>query len=159
MQLFDWSPSIDMYCNRGTRGIDGSTSTAVGAAVISIKPTVLITGDVSFFYDSNALWNNYIPANFKIILINNGGGGIFRILPGHQENAIFNTYFETAHCLTAESLANMYRFKYHVASTEATLEMALQAFFSDNEQPQLLEVFTPTMKNDGWLKKYFGALV
>jgi 2-succinyl-5-enolpyruvyl-6-hydroxy-3-cyclohexene-1-carboxylate synthase len=53
----------------------------------------------------------------------------------------------------------MYRFKYHVASTEATLEMALQAFFSDNEQPQLLEVFTPTMKNDGLLKKYFGALI
>jgi 2-succinyl-5-enolpyruvyl-6-hydroxy-3-cyclohexene-1-carboxylate synthase len=159
MQLFDWSPSIDMYCNRGTSGIDGSTSTAIGAAVISIKPTVLITGDVSFFYDSNALWNNYIPANFKIILINNGGGGIFRILPGHQENAIFNTYFETAHCLTAESLANMYRFKYRMASTEATLEVALQAFFSDNEQPQLLEVFTPTMENDGLLKKYFGALV
>jgi len=159
MQLFDWSPSIDMYCNRGTSGIDGSTSTAIGAAVISIKPTVLITGDVSFFYDSNALWNNYIPANFKIILINNGGGGIFRILPGHQENAIFNTYFETAHCLTAESLANMYRFKYRMASTEATLEVALLAFFSDNDQPQLLEVFTPTLENDGLLKKYFGALI
>lgn len=159
MQLFDWSPSIDMYCNRGTSGIDGSTSTAIGAAVISIKPTVLITGDVSFFYDSNALWNNYIPANFKIILINNGGGGIFRILPGHQENTIFNTYFETAHCLTAESLAKMYRIKYRTASTEATLETTLQDFFGDNEQPQLLEVFTPTLENDRWLKGYFGALV
>lgn len=159
MQLFDWSPTIDLYCNRGTSGIDGSTSTALGAALVAQKPTVLITGDVSFFYDSNALWNNYIPANFKIILINNGGGGIFRILPGHQENAIFNTYFETAHCLTAESLAKMYRIKYRTASTEATLETALQDFFSDNEQPQLLEVFTPTLANDGFLKRYFEALV
>lgn len=159
MQLFDWSPSIDSYCNRGTSGIDGSTSTAIGAGLVAVKPTVLITGDVSFFYDSNALWNNYIPANFKIILINNGGGGIFRILPGHQENAIFNTYFETAHCLTAESLAKMYRFKYRTASTEATFDTELKAFFGDHEQPQLLEVFTPTLENDGWLKKYFGALV
>ena len=119
----------------------------------------MITGDVSFFYDSNALWNNYIPANFKIIVINNGGGGIFRILPGHQENAIFNTYFETAHCLTAESLATMYQFKYRLASSEAALEVALQAFFTDNKQPQLLEVFTPTLENDGWLKRYFEALV
>lgn len=158
-QLFDWSPTIDMYCNRGTSGIDGSTSTALGAALVAQKPTVLITGDVSFFYDSNALWNNYIPADFKIILINNGGGGIFRILPGHQENAIFNTYFETAHCLTAESLAKMYRIKYRTASTEAILETALQDFFSDNEQPQLLEVFTPTLANDGFLKRYFEALV
>jgi 2-succinyl-5-enolpyruvyl-6-hydroxy-3-cyclohexene-1-carboxylate synthase len=159
MQLFDWSPSIDSFCNRGTSGIDGSTSTAIGAAVASKKPTVIITGDVSFFYDSNALWNNYIPSNFKIIVINNGGGGIFRILPGHQENTIFNTYFETSHCLTAESLAKMYRFKYRMASTEATLTNELKAFFNESEQPQILEIFTPTLENDGWLKNYFKELV
>lgn len=159
MQLFDWSPTIDMYCNRGTSGIDGSTSTAIGAAVASKKPTVLITGDVSFFYDSNALWNNYIPSNFKIIVINNGGGGIFRILPGHQENEIFNTYFETAHCLTAESLAKMYFFKYRMASTEATLTNELKDFFNESQQPQILEVFTPTHENEGWLKNYFKELV
>jgi 2-succinyl-5-enolpyruvyl-6-hydroxy-3-cyclohexene-1-carboxylate synthase len=77
LQLFDLPASIDVFCNRGTSGIDGSTSTAIGAAVANKKDTVLITGDVSFFYDSNALWNNYIPKNFKIIVINNGGGGIF----------------------------------------------------------------------------------
>jgi hypothetical protein len=83
-------PSISVTC--GTSGIDGSTSTAIGAAVASKIPTVLITGDIGFLYDSNALWNQYIPKNFKIILINNGGGGIFRILPGHEENAVFNTF-------------------------------------------------------------------
>ena len=111
-----------------------------------------------FFYDSNALWNNYIPFNFKIIVINNGGGGIFRILPGHQENTIFNTYFETSHCLTAESLAKMYRFKYRKASSEATLTTELNAFFNNHNQPQLLEVFTPTLENDGFLKRYFEVL-
>ena len=68
-QLFDIDPTISVYSNRGTSGIDGSTSTAIGAAVGSKKQTVLITGDIGFLYDSNARWNNYIPKNFKIILI------------------------------------------------------------------------------------------
>jgi 2-succinyl-5-enolpyruvyl-6-hydroxy-3-cyclohexene-1-carboxylate synthase len=97
IQLVNINKTIEVFCNRGTSGIDGSTSTAIGAAVANEKPTILITGDISFLYDSNALWNNYIPKNFKIILINNNGGGIFRILPGHQENETFNTFFETSH--------------------------------------------------------------
>src|SRR5690606_7419565 len=111
-QLFGVDPSVTVHCNRGTSGIDGSTSTAIGAATATEKQTTLITGDVGFLYDSNALWNNYIPTNFKIIVVNNGGGGIFRILPGHQENEVFNTFFETSHCLTGEHLAKMYRFDY-----------------------------------------------
>jgi 2-succinyl-5-enolpyruvyl-6-hydroxy-3-cyclohexene-1-carboxylate synthase len=80
-QLIHIDPSIEVFCNRGTSGIDGSTSTAIGASVGSQKQNIFITGDISFLYDSNALWNAYMPKNFKIILINNGGGGIFRILP------------------------------------------------------------------------------
>ena len=68
-QLFQLNSSVQVFCNRGTSGIDGSTSTAIGAAITTSKPTVLITGDISFLYDSNALWNNYIPDNFKIIII------------------------------------------------------------------------------------------
>jgi len=158
-QLFDIDQSIEIFCNRGTSGIDGSTSTAIGAAIGSNKPTVLITGDVGFIYDSNALWNNYIPKNFKIILINNGGGGIFRILPGHQETTTFNTYFETSHCLTAEHLAKMYRFNYLIASDSDSLKTALQQLFENNEQPYILEVFTPTRENDQVLKQYFKELV
>ena len=158
-QLFDIDQSVEIFCNRGTSGIDGSTSTAIGAAVGSNKQTVLITGDVGFLYDSNALWNNYIPNNFKIIVINNGGGGIFRILPGHQETATFNTYFETSHCLTAEHLAKMYRFNYLIASDSDSLKTALQQLFEDNEQPYILEVFTPTRQNDQVLKQYFKELV
>ena len=158
-QLFDIDNSIQVFCNRGTSGIDGSTSTAIGAAVGSKKPTVLITGDVGFLYDSNALWNNYIPKNFKIILINNGGGGIFRILPGHQENETFNTYFETSHCLTAEHLAKMYQFDYAIASEEASLTNGLKQLFKNNDKPAILEVFTPTRENNKQLLNYFKALV
>jgi 2-succinyl-5-enolpyruvyl-6-hydroxy-3-cyclohexene-1-carboxylate synthase len=157
-QLFDIEKSIEVYSNRGTSGIDGSTSTAIGAAVGNKKPCVFIAGDIGFLYDSNALWNNYIPNNFKIILINNGGGGIFRILPGHKETPVFNTFFETSHCLTAEHLAKMYGFNYLTASNEATLEKSLKDLFSQDDKPTLLEVFTPTLENDKILLNYFKAL-
>lgn len=157
-QLIDIDPTIAVFCNRGTSGIDGSTSTAIGAALASGQETILITGDVSFLYDSNALWNTYIPKSFKIILLNNGGGGIFRILPGHQETPVFNTYFETSHCLTGEHLAKMYQFDYFTASDESSLENSLGEFYA-SERPSILEVFTPTLENDKILLQYFKELV
>ena len=158
-QLIDIDPSIEVYCNRGTSGIDGSTSTAIGAAVANEKQTVFITGDIGFLYDSNALWNHYIPKNFKIILINNGGGGIFRILPGHEESPVFNTFFETSHCLTAEHLAKMYGFEYTIASDEVSLATSLTALYAQNEKPSILEIFTPTLKNDSILLQFFRELL
>jgi 2-succinyl-5-enolpyruvyl-6-hydroxy-3-cyclohexene-1-carboxylate synthase len=158
-QLIDIHPSIEVFCNRGTSGIDGSTSTAIGAAVANDKPTVLITGDISFFYDSNGLWNTYIPKNFKIILINNGGGGIFRILPGHDETPVFNTFFETSHCLTAKNLAKMHDFEYAIASDEFSLEAGIKNLYSNNSKPFILEVFTPTRENDKVLLQFFNELV
>lgn len=158
-QLIAVDPSIEVYCNRGTSGIDGSTSTAIGAAVANDKQTVFITGDIGFLYDSNALWNNYIPKNFKIILINNGGGGIFRILPGHEESLVFNTFFETSHCLTAKHLAKMYGFEYSIANDEGSLATSLTALYLQNEKPSILEIFTPTLKNDSILLQYFKELI
>lgn len=156
--LFPFHPDISVFCNRGTSGIDGCTSTAVGAATTSLETTTLITGDVSFFYDSNALWNNYIPNNFKIIIINNGGGGIFRILPGHQENAVFNTYFETEHQLTAQYLATMYGLDYVSANNEEETIEALKKIYSENNRPVILEIFTPTKENQNIQKEYFKNL-
>jgi 2-succinyl-5-enolpyruvyl-6-hydroxy-3-cyclohexene-1-carboxylate synthase len=156
-QLFDIDKTIEIFCNRGTSGIDGCTSTAIGAAVASQKQTVFITGDIGFLYDSNALWNNYIPNNFKIILINNGGGGIFRILPGHDETPIFNTFFETSHCLTAKHLAKMYNLDYLIASSVERLETELDNFYEINK-PAILEVFTPTKTNESYLLDYFKKL-
>ncbi|WP_347053664.1 2-succinyl-5-enolpyruvyl-6-hydroxy-3-cyclohexene-1-carboxylic-acid synthase [Flavobacterium olei] len=158
-QLIDIDDSIEVFCNRGTSGIDGSTSTAIGAAVGSAKQTIFVTGDISFLYDSNALWNSYIPKNFKIILINNGGGGIFRILPGHEEKPVFNTYFETSHNLTAEHLARMYHLNYFTASDVNSLENSIEALYNSDVEPAILEVFTPTHENDRILKNYFKHLV
>lgn len=157
-QLIDIDPSIEVYSNRGTSGIDGSTSTAIGAAVANKKQTVFITGDISFLYDNNALWNQYIPNNFKIILINNGGGGIFRILPGHEETPVFNTFFETSHSLTAEHLAKMHGFEYAIAKDKDSLIMGLSCLYSQDEKPSILEVFTPTLENDAILLQYFKEL-
>lgn len=157
-QLFDINPSIAVFCNRGTSGIDGSTSTAIGAAVVNKKQTILITGDVGFLYDSNALWNEYIPKKFKIILINNGGGGIFRILPGHEETSIFNKFFETSHCLTAEHLAKMYGLNYFKVNNEMDLTNKLETFYSQNDKPSILEIFTPTTENNSILLQYFKEL-
>ncbi len=158
VQLFDSNPAVYQFCNRGTSGIDGSTSTAIGHAVASEKQNILITGDLSFFYDSNALWNTYIPKNFRVIVVNNSGGGIFRILPGNKNTENFETYFETKHSLTAEHLCNMYSFDYKSVSDEINLNSELNHFFSESEQPKLLEIFTPRELNDTVLLDYFKYL-
>jgi len=157
-QLIDIDESIEVFCNRGTSGIDGSTSTAIGASVGNEKQTVFVTGDIGFLYDSNALWNSYIPKNFKIILVNNGGGGIFRILPGHEEKPVFNTYFETSHNLTAEHLAKMYHCNYFTATDLDSLNNSVELLYNTNDAPAILEIFTPTRENDAVLKQYFKKL-
>lgn len=154
-QLFTLNNTLEVYCNRGTSGIDGSTATAIGFASVTSKQTTLITGDLSFFYDSNALWNNYIPTNFRIIVINNQGGGIFRILPGHKNTENFDTYFETTHHLNAKHLCAMYGFNYEKARDDASLKSALKTFFNDDSTPKLLEIFTPKNTNDEILLHYF----
>ena len=156
-QLFDINKSLRVFCNRGTSGIDGSTSTAIGAAFSVKENTVFITGDISFLYDSNGLWNNYIPTNFRIIVINNGGGGIFRFIPGPKESNALD-YFETPHNLTAEHLCKMHSFEYGVAKNEYELDTQLSNFYKESKLPKLLEVFTPREENDKILKAYFNNL-
>ncbi|WP_341216671.1 thiamine pyrophosphate-binding protein [uncultured Wocania sp.] len=158
VQLFDLNKTLKVFCNRGTSGIDGSTSTAIGCAVANTKQTTLISGDLSFIYDSNALWNNYIPNNFRIIIINNQGGGIFRILPGYKNTENFDTYFETKHQLTAEHLCKMYGFEYASVSNELDLNNNLHSFYSKSHQPKLLEIFTPKNSNDEILLQYFKSI-
>ncbi|RLK00049.1 2-succinyl-5-enolpyruvyl-6-hydroxy-3-cyclohexene-1-carboxylic-acid synthase [Tenacibaculum discolor] len=156
-QLFDVNSTLQVFCNRGTSGIDGSTSTAVGAAFASKNQTVFITGDLSFFYDSNALWNTNIPKNFRIIILNNAGGGIFRYIPGPlTTNA--TKYFETPHGLNAEYLSKMYGFEYVQVKDLKSLQTSLTSFYSESNQPKIMEVFTPKEINDVVLKNYFKNL-
>lgn len=156
-QLFSMKKSLTVFCNRGTSGIDGSTSTAIGAAYTSKRRTTLISGDLSFFYDSNALWNTYIPKDFRIVLINNSGGGIFKIIPGPSTTQSLE-YFETPHCLTAEHLCKMFGFKYQTASDISSLEKELKDFYQDVGKPKLLEIFTPSNQNDKVLKEYVNYI-
>ena len=157
-QLFPMKQSIEVFCNRGTSGIDGSTSTAMGASVYHKNPTLLITGDLSFFYDSNGLWFDAVRSDFRIILINNSGGGIFRILPGSEQTDEFSTYFETTHNLNAANLAEMYGFDYAKASNKQELQNALKGLFQNVGKPRILEVFTPRLKNDRILLDYFDFI-
>ncbi len=156
-QLFDIDPSIKVFCNRGASGIDGSTSTALGAALLQKGQTVLITGDISFLYDSNALWNSYIPDDFRIIIINNSGGGIFRFIPGPKSSDALD-FFETPHNLDASALCTMYDFEYHTAENEKELEFQLKDFYAASGKPALLEIFTPRESNDQILASYFKEL-
>ncbi|HSY75337.1 MAG TPA: 2-succinyl-5-enolpyruvyl-6-hydroxy-3-cyclohexene-1-carboxylic-acid synthase, partial [Bacteroidia bacterium] len=106
--LFDVNKTgAHFYSNRGVSGIDGSVSTAAGAAYVSDNITTLITGDLAFFYDSNGLWNKHLPENLRIIVINNSGGGIFRIIDS-KDSPLLEKYFEATHSIKAEPFAKAY---------------------------------------------------
>ena len=157
-QLFEMRADNPVYCNRGTSGIEGSTSTAVGAAWNYPGPTLLISGDLGFMYDSNGLWSRYIRPDFRVIVIHNGGGGIFRILPGHEENAAFETYFETVHGHSLEPLCELHGLDYRRVDSGKGLREALPAFFGPSDRPALLEVRTPREVNNKILLGYFEFL-
>ena len=157
-QLFDIEESINVYCNRGTSGIDGSTSTAIGAAINYKHNTVFITGDLSFFYDSNALWNDFIPLNFRIILINNRGGGIFKILTKDNSSDLFKKFFETKHQLSAKQLCEMYGFEFYESNDESKLKLILNDFYQPSKKPRLLEVIIDRDNNQDYLLNYFDFI-
>ncbi len=147
------------HCNRGVSGIDGCTSTAIGAA--SCHPDqkyVLITGDVGFFYDRNAFWNEHIPENINIIVINNSGGSIFRIIDGPSKTKELEEYFETKHHYSAKELVAVSDWEYLQANDERTLMVALHDFFKPETQKTVLEVFTPNERNAQVLASYFDYL-
>jgi len=157
-QLFDPILSVDYYSNRGTSGIDGCTSTAAGIAYVSSKKlNVLITGDISFLYDSNALWNDYLSNNLRIIVINNQGGGIFKIIDGPQKTNQLEKYFVAKHNYSAENIAKACRIDYQKVDSLEVLENEVPLFFqkSTTNRPSIMEVFTSPELNDVELKKYF----
>ena len=156
-QLFDFDKNR-IYCNRGTSGIDGSTSTAMGYAIKSQRQTVLVTGDMSFFYDINGLWNNYIPPYTRIIVFNNGGGDIFKIIPGPSSTNALEEFILTKHHKNAEHLAQHFGFSYTRVDDEITLSRVLDNFFKHDEKAKILEVDTTAVENAEVLKGYFEFL-
>lgn len=157
-QLFDLKPSLEVFCNRGTSGIDGSTSTAIGASLYNKAPTLLITGDLSFLYDSNGLWNNYLRPDLRIIVVNNSGGGIFRILPGKENTSNFEEFFETKHDYKVRKYCEMHNIDYLFSDSEKSLNFAMSVFYEPSERPRLIEVSTPRLLNDKILFGYFDFI-
>ncbi len=130
------------FSNRGTSGIDGCTSTAFGFALA--QPNVrhlLITGDLAFLYDQNALWPGALPDNLRIIVSNNGGGGIFRLIDGPSNVPELTHYFETPQQVNFEHLCAAYRLSHCVADNKVSLKSGLD-WLLNHEKAALLEVRT-----------------
>jgi 2-succinyl-5-enolpyruvyl-6-hydroxy-3-cyclohexene-1-carboxylate synthase len=160
-QLFDALSTITYRCNRGTSGIDGSISTAIGSAIAEPnKLHVIITGDISFFYDSNAFWNNHVPSNIRVFLINNNGGGIFSIIPGPQSTPQGEDYFVTSNNAKAEGIADAFGLNYYKSADLSTLDSQLQAFYGwqDSEKAAIMEILTPKDKNAAILDEYWEKI-
>jgi 2-succinyl-5-enolpyruvyl-6-hydroxy-3-cyclohexene-1-carboxylate synthase len=156
--LFAPKQGVKYLANRGTSGIDGIVSTAAGYAAESDEINTVITGDVSFYYDSNALWNKNLPRNLRIIVINNQGGSIFRIIPGPATTGQMEEYFETKQTFEIEKMAAVFGLKYYYCDEQTGLNDVLRIIYKPHESPVILEIKTPGEKNDVVLKDYFKQL-
>ena len=143
IQMFEPNKDCEYFGNRGTSGIDGSLSTAVGFALSSEKINTVVLGELSFFYDSNALLNQHFPQNLRIIVLNNGGGNIFRLIGGPRQSPALNEYFVAQHNLKAEGFAKAFGINYLKAENQGELSTALNTIFApDFSEPVILEVLT-----------------
>lgn len=160
-QLFDPLYNVKYQSNRGTSGIDGSMSTSVGAAFAEKDAWhVHFTGDISFFYDSNALWNKHLTPNLRLFLINNSGGGIFKIIPGPKSTAQFKDYFVAEHEHSAEHICKAFNVDYFKATDENSIIEQMESFYTHEEdgRPRLMEIFTDSELNPKVLEEYFQEL-
>ncbi|XWW48197.1 2-succinyl-5-enolpyruvyl-6-hydroxy-3-cyclohexene-1-carboxylic-acid synthase [Fibrella sp. USSR17] len=148
------SQEIQVWANRGTSGIDGTLSTAVGAALRTDAIVTVLIGDVSFFYDRNGLWQQALPANLRIVLLNNSAGHIFRIIDGPSQQPELETFFETPHQLTAERTCADFGLGYTQVADLGTLGTALGTFFDPADLPKLLEITTDKYANTDAFKAY-----
>ncbi len=156
-QLFTVPATVEVCCNRGTSGIEGSLSTAVGYAAASDKLNFVVIGDLSFFYDMNALWNGNFGANLRILLLNNGGGEIFHTLPGLEMSGTSHKFITAVHKASAKGWAEDRGFLYQKVEDEVQLEEAIQLFTQPEPmtQPVLVEVFTNKNKDARILKDFY----
>jgi 2-succinyl-5-enolpyruvyl-6-hydroxy-3-cyclohexene-1-carboxylate synthase len=155
-QLVRARSGLRYFSNRGTSGIDGSVSTAVGSAMISRAPHLLLVGDLSFVYDSNALWNKDFPENLKIAVLNDGGGGIFRLLDGPGKMDFFEEFSVTHHPVSLELLSQSYGRSYMRVEGLDGLGEQLEALFSERARFSVLEVDTTSAENSRIFKDLFS---
>ena len=136
----------------------GCISTAAGFSVASPKPTILITGDISFVYDSNGLWNKYLKGNLKIVVVNNGGGNIFSLInPMEGENPA-REFFETPHNVNIKYLAAAFGASHAVCNSLSDLPPLLEWFFEPADYPYVLEIITDAEVNTAAFKDYYKQI-
>lgn len=159
-QLFSFSAEVKVYSNRGVNGIDGSMSAAVGfAAVNNDEPTYLIIGDLSFFYDMNALWNKHINNNLRILLINNGGGEIFHALPNLNKISSLGGYVANHHTTSAKAWAEACGFSYLQANNKDSFNSCIVSFMKrKTDKPILFEVTTSLEEDTNLLRTFYHGL-
>ncbi|WP_319501639.1 2-succinyl-5-enolpyruvyl-6-hydroxy-3-cyclohexene-1-carboxylic-acid synthase [uncultured Draconibacterium sp.] len=146
--ISDWAKNTTFLSNRGTSGIDGPMSTAVGYSSVSEKINTVLIGDLSFFYDSNALWNSYLGENLRIIVINNGGGNIFGLIKGPGESPAFQQHFFAENKFKAQGISQTFGLDYLSAENESELKDSLADLYSPTrKKPAILEVFTDAEVN------------
>jgi len=150
---------VEIFANRGTSGIDGCTSTAVGIALVSKKLNILISGDIAFFYDRNGLWHNNLPGNIRIIVLNNHGGGIFRIIDGPSKLPELEDYFETHQKLGVRHTAMDFNMDYFHCKDAIQLGNHLSQFLADDGKSKILEIETKSKVNkvifDQYISQFF----
>ncbi|MES2619033.1 MAG: 2-succinyl-5-enolpyruvyl-6-hydroxy-3-cyclohexene-1-carboxylic-acid synthase [Bacteroidota bacterium] len=145
--------SWELHSNRGVSGIDGCTSTAIGAAMVDPRQHVLITGDIAFFYDINALWQSTLPKNIKILLLNNNSGGIFQNIDGPAGLPELNPFLSTPHNLNAALMAQHFNLPYLSVTNEASLEKTITEWLNSTENG-LLEIITDPAVNAAIFKQF-----
>ena len=145
-----------VWCNRGVNGIEGSLSTAAGFSCVADKRVYCVIGDLSFFYDQNALWNQNLQGNFRILLLNNGCGGIFNMLPGLEQSPARDQYVAAAHHTSAEGICQQNDIVYISASDMPQLHAGIDTLLNiESDRPVLLEVFTDPYDDEQTLKDYY----
>lgn len=159
-QLYTLPATVEVCCNRGTNGIEGSLSTAIGYASSSDRLNFVVLGDLSFFYDMNALWNSHFRPNLRILLLNNSGGEIFHTLPGLEMSGTSHKFITAVHQTSAQGWAEERGFSYLKADDEVTLAEAMTLFTQpeQGDKPLLIEVFTNKNKDARILKEYYQNL-
>ena len=146
-------------CNRGVNGIEGSLSTAAGFSVVSQEKIFCVIGDLSFFYDQNALWNQNLRGNFRILLLNNGGGGIFQQLHGLEQSPARDRFISASHTTSAAGICQQNNVCYRGVENEQQLQEGIAWLInSDNDRPMLLEVMTDKQTDVQVLKDYFKTM-
>lgn len=145
-----------VWCNRGVNGIEGSLSTAAGFSLATHDMTVCVIGDLSFFYDQNALWNSNLRGNLRVILLNNRGGGIFRQLPGLSDSPAADDLVMASHENTAQGICTQNDIGYMSAKNMDEMQIGVVTLLTrESERPMLLEVFTDSNDDVKALVKYF----